>query len=395
VIQTPASRNPRDFLKGFVIKCQNCSQFCDFSESSKQASEKAARIETLRNVLESLRNEDFARRLSSEALLSVFGMIKSNLHRIIPIVRLRNPSDIAVDAEWEHIEVVYQILETVLQSTSIRLALLQSQVNDFLVNVLFNNAVAPDVRESRAACNCLSHIARRYLTLRKTLVSKSMFFLLIAMDKSQCEKALPAFLSFLGDSCDVLKFPELRKFCARVLFPLMTHAGLADYHSELCQFIDGLLSKEPQMLPFFVRYLLGHWPVQEPKKQSLFLDVLRDLIVNYGKQMPRDLLRLCIIKVASLFGDCLPDLARQSLTVFSDPEVIGLLGKLPTQVAKEVYNRAREVSDGHWSDVARWAADEVVHGIYGACLRQKEEVVEAPKNSLTWAMIQLVGSPSL
>jgi hypothetical protein len=66
----PSSHNPREFLKIFVLKCQNCSQFCDLPDRSRQIPEKAARLETLRSILEVLRNNGFAKRFAGDALSS-------------------------------------------------------------------------------------------------------------------------------------------------------------------------------------------------------------------------------------------------------------------------------------------------------------------------------------
>jgi hypothetical protein len=123
----------------------------------------------------------------------------------------------------------------------------------------------------------------------------------------------------------------------------------------------------------------------------LFLEALHDFLTAHGRQLPRDTVRLCVAKLASLFDDCAPELAQQSLAVFADNLIIELLARMPAEFARDVYDRAYRVSDAHWSDPARWAADAVVHGIYSACRREREsEKVEevGVKSTEVWEMIR-------
>jgi hypothetical protein len=168
----------------------------------------------------------------------------------------------------------------------------------------------------------------------------------------------------------------------------MTLTGFPAFHIEFFQLVECLLENDSQLCPVFARYLLAHWPVQEPRKQSLFLDGLRDLVAAHGRQLPRDLLRLCLLKIASLFEDCTPELAQQSLSVFSDAEVIALLGRMSGDVARDVYARAHRVSDAHWADPARCAAEAVIHGMLSACGRHNEKDAEAPEPTETWEIIR-------
>jgi hypothetical protein len=362
------------------VKCQQCSQFLDFSESSKQIAEKSARLDVLQGLLESLTNDDFARRVPSEGLSAAFAMIKSNLHRRIPAINFRHPGDTAMDAEWPHLTVVYKILDAILQSTSLRFGLVQSQVNEHLIGMLFQNAVAPDARECAAACECLSAIAQRHCGLRKVITPKCTFFLVMALDSAQFERALPSLLSFMRDSWDVLRFPELRKFFVRVLCRLMTLAGLAAFQAEFFSLVGAVLSRDPQLAPLFAHYAVAHWPVQDPRKQLLFLDALRGVIGDFWKQIPRDLLRVCLLRIVDRFGDCAPDIAREALAVFADPGFLGLLAKFPAGLARAVVAGAKEVAERHWADAARWAADEVLAGIIrvGTLEDGPEQPKEAP-----------------
>jgi hypothetical protein len=170
----------------------------------------------------------------------------------------------------------------------------------------------------------------------------------------------------------------------------MTLTGFPAFHSEFFQLVELLFENDPQLCPLFTRYLLAHWPVREPRKQALFLDGLHDLVATHGRQLPRELLRLCFMKMASLFDDCAPDLAQQSLSIFGDAQIIELLARMPGEFARDVYNRAYRVSDAHWADHARWAADAVVHGIYSACARfkEKEKEGETAETVETWEMIR-------
>jgi hypothetical protein len=185
----------------------------------------------------------------------------------------------------------------------------------------------------------------------------------MALDNAHFERSLPTLLTFMRDSWNLLRFADLRRFFVRVLCALMTLGEFAAFQAEFFALVGAVLDRDPQLAPLFAHFLLTHWPVQDQKKQLLFLEALRGVVGDFWKQIPRDLLRLCLLKTVALFKDCAPELARQALAVFVEPGFLGLLSKFPAELARAVYAQAREVAECHWADAVRWAADEVLAGV--------------------------------
>jgi hypothetical protein len=96
----------------------------------------------------------------------------------------------------------------------------------------------------------------------------------------------------------------------------MTLPGFPSFHLEFFEIAESFLVPEVTLIRLFVKYKIVHWPIQDARKQGLFLDDLRDLIENYRKQMPKELIRQVLVRMASLIEDCTPEIARQSLVFF-------------------------------------------------------------------------------
>jgi hypothetical protein len=319
-------------------------------------------------------------------------MIKTNLNRRLPTVELCGPSDVAVDREWEHMAVVYKILDAVIQGTSVRCTLLQSHINELLVSLLFNNATAPDAREAHRACESLSQIGHRWFRLRRYMANKLTTFLARAVDDQRSATALPHLLAFLEDSSDVLRFAESRKFFRRILCPLMTLSGFASFDDQLFQVVCRFIAADSPLLGLFVKYLITHWPVQDHEKQAAFLSGLRDIIVEFIAQMPRDVAALCIAKVASIFGDCIPELANQAISLMISDEMAAALAKLPRSVAASVWRQATAVARGHWLDSTRALAWGLIRFLEAANLGSGEAATGDRGSAEKWQIVRAMAS---
>jgi hypothetical protein len=224
------------------------------------------------------------------------------------------------------------------------------------------------------------------------MAGKLASFLTLAVDDQRNRSALPHLLAFLEDSSDVLRFPESRKFFRRVICRLMTLPGFVSFHDQLFQVACHFIGADPPLLGFFVKYLIAHWPVHDHEKQAAFLGVLRDISTEFIAQMPRDVAALCIAKVASVFGDCIPELANQAISLMISDEMAAALARLPRSVAASVWRQAEAVARGHWLESTRALARGLIRFFEAANLGSGEAVAGDRGAAEKWQVVRAMAN---
>lgn len=373
-----------DHLKLLIQKSSICSRFCDFSSPSIHVEEKQTKRETLSQILEVLLNTAFAKKLTGESLTALFSMIKVNLFRKLPSVRLKFANDIALDNEFTHIEFVYRILITIIESTTIRLTLLQPLVNDSIISNLFTNITSPDAREQRMACNCLCSITNKFFGARRIIQSKIHAFFHSILSNQALENSLSSFLFFYLEVMDTLKHhPNFH----RMILPLMNSSRLGEFHETWYEIVKNFFLNDSHHVAAFLRYAMTHWPVQSVEKQSIILELIRQTFCDYARQIPKDVAASCVTRISDLFGDPTEDISHQSILMMCSEQMFLMLTRNGKSAAGRVYESAKRTAASHWIPATRNLAADLAQQMENRLPPENFVLQEREKREEIWQTI--------
>ena len=341
--------NPREHLKLLAIKCQVCSNICDFTTKNNDVEQKAIKLATLNEIIRFILDPDSAKKLTSESMMVLFSMIRNNICRRFPHLTLLAKSDIPIDNEWEHIERVYKIVLVMMESKEVRLGCLQAQVNENFINLMFKNITALDPREQRMCCMILCRTVDKFFGARKLIVKKTNAFLRKCLYDAEFERCLPCFLSFYVEIVEYVKPSTSANFLTRVILPFLNCDVLPEYQSTFAELLQFFCEQDPRLVSTFLRYVLSHWPVRNVRKQSAMLEIVRQMLCEYARYASKDTIVMMLVKISDLFQDMAEDLSQHAIFVMSDEKILCAMGRNGKEAVKMVYSNALKASVGHWA----------------------------------------------
>ena len=388
--ETFEDTNPREHARLFVIKCQVCSHICDFTCRARDAEEKAIKVETLNELIRFIMDGQSAKKLTSEMIAVLFSMVRNNIQRCFPYVKALSKSDIPVDDEWEHVERVYKVLITILESKDVRLGCLQSHINESFVNLIFKNVAAPDPREQRLCCVCLCRIMDKFFGARKLIVAKTNGFLKKCLYESRVEQCLPCFLRFYLEVIEFSKPSFSSGFLTRVILPFINSDMFPAFRETFDELMHVFFEQDVKLVATFLRYSVRHWPFRNAEKQSALLRVVKDALLEYGRFVPKDCMELVLARIAGLFNDMAEDLSQQSLALIADGRMAGVLTRNGKGAVKMLIECATRASTEHWLPSTREKALDVLNRMKSEFLCPDEETgdgVTADREE-TWKIVR-------
>ena len=388
--ETFEDTNPREHARLFVMKCQVCSNICDFASRTNDVEEKAIKVETLNELIRFIMDGQSAKKVTSEMIAVLFSMIRKNIHRSFPYIKALSKSDIPVDDEWEHIERVYKVLITILESKDVRLGCLQSHVNESFVNLIFKNVAAPDPREQRICCVCLCRIMDKFFGARKLIVAKTNGFLKKCLYDPRLEQCLPCFLRFYLEVIEFSKPSFSSGFLTRVILPFIKSDMFPAFRETFDELMRVFFEQDTKLVSTFLRYSVRHWPFRNAEKQSALLQVVRHALFEYGRFVPKDCMEIILARIAELFNDMTEDLSQQSLALIADGRMAGVLTRNGKGAVKMLIECATRASTDHWLQATREKALDVVNRMKSEFLGPDEETGKEAMNDRenTWKIVR-------
>jgi len=345
--------SPNEIPVVFMKKCNSCSGFVDFSDTQKDSDLKILKFDTLEQILEVLSSPISAKRLNQDCVLSLFSMFCSNVFRPVPTLADMNPNDVAYDAEWVHLEIVYKIFIQLIDSQSIRQSHIQSFLNTHFISGVFNLIRTPDSREQKSICDLLFSIFDRFNSLRKIIYDFSEFYLSISSEETALQYSMPIFLGFLYDTFQISRPADVRQFYLYYLMPLHLHKYYGLYQPALCKIILAVISKDHCQIETFLLYLLHRWPITNSNKQSQYLKAVETVTEKYYKYVSFNTAKLLLKRISSMFSDYTSTLSQQSLFLITSIGIHSIITTNPEQLSEFIYYSALLSSKNHWLESTR------------------------------------------
>lgn len=351
---------PSALLKLFFQKCRICYYFCDFSKNDPIEEEnKQIKLDCLHQLLFLLKQPKLAWHLNNDCLNSLMHMITINIFRPVCSVPLFETTDYAVDLEWEHIEVVYDLFIALLNFNTFRIP--QLQIKNYIRN-LFLMFRMPDKREGRSAGLCLSEICRRYQDQRPNITAKCTSFLAAAQYDLSTQNSLPVFLEFYLHSMVYLRPKDSRSFIQMYLFPLIMLQEFENFHATHLCIVEVFMNSDLNLVDGYLLYLMNHWPIRSINRTTLFLNAVHDIVSKFHQKISKSVTEKLLCHLSNLFSDCTADISQQALFMITDDGMTNLILSKGNNMIHTIYIRTLDVFEHHWLKSTRnFASDTLSH----------------------------------
>lgn len=351
---------PSVLIKLFYQKCRICYYFCDFTSNDVIEEEnKKIKLECLNQLLSLLRQPKLAWHLNNDCLTSLMHMITINIFRPVCSVPLYETTDYAVDLEWEHIEVVYDLFIALLNINTFRIP--QTQIKSYIRN-LFLMFRMPDKREGKSIGLCLNEICRRYSDQRPIISAKCTSFLAASQYDLSTQKSLPVFLEFYLHSMLYLRPKDPNSFIQMYLFPLIMLKEFENFHATHLCIIEVFMNSDSELVDGYLLYLLNHWPIRSINRTTLFLNAVHDIVSKFHQKISNSATEKLLGRISNLFSDCTADISQQALFMIIDDGMTNLILSKGIGMIHTIYIRILDVFENHWlSSTRNFAADALSH----------------------------------
>jgi hypothetical protein len=360
---SPFNRVPaKDLADLFVKKCEACCAFPDFTESSVDEELRSTKQDLLSEILSGLSNPIVTPHLKSDQISSLFKMITANLCRRYPHVSLAKKPEHVLDREYSHIELVYEILDSVISFQTIPKAVVSPLITQLFINGIFFQICAYDLREQRHVLQTIALLLKQFPWATQPLFRRICRFCGPVVEDFRFLYAIPSISSILVTLvADVVKDAKTaRKFFRDLLLPLHKCDNYGLYHCNLTRMIVHVIGLDKSLLREFVFFISKHWAVRSREKCSLMFNEISDVCDAFSVNFDTEIAVKLISKISMFFGDPDSDVAQQSLFLLISPSMKDILKLCPQKLIKQLHDSAVVVSTSHWlADTRHFASDLV------------------------------------
>jgi serine/threonine-protein phosphatase 2A regulatory subunit B' len=297
IVQLPALRDaPTIEAKEelFLRKLLLCSVLCDFTTEFDEddfdvmMQQKEVKLLTLVELTIAVRTDPQV--LSGRVCEALCSMIAKNLFRDSPAPRIPNAPEFDPDEddpmlvpEWEHLRLVYELLDKFLDSPAARrqdasrLYISEAFVNQILI--LFYNE---DPRERILLKGVLHKIYGTYVSLRKNIrkTMEHMFIRATFDDRGRCN-GIADLLQILGSIINGFALPlkeEHVYLLKKVLLPLHSASCFQQCHDELRYCTIQYVEKDGDLAWPVLQGLIRYWSKVNSTKQVLLLGEVEEVL---------------------------------------------------------------------------------------------------------------------
>lgn len=270
----------------FISKLSLCCVVFDFTEPSKNTTEKDLKRATLIELLDFVASNPS--RYSEPAIVAMCKMCTVNLFRVFPPNYRSNlhsgendDDEPTFDPAWSHLQLVYDILLKFVTSSSVEAKVAKKYINHAFILRLLDLFDSEDPRER----DCLKAIMHRIygkFMVHRPFIRKSIsnIFYRFVNESDRCN-GIAELLEIFGSVITGFALPlkeEHKIFLWRALIPLHKPKSLGAYFQQLSYCVTQFIEKEPKLASTVIRGLLKYWPITNSQKEVMFLGELEEIL---------------------------------------------------------------------------------------------------------------------
>ena len=388
----------KDVSALFTRKCQACCAFPDFSRPAADEDLKATKLDLLNELYFGLQNPVIAKMLNGDALGALFKMISCNLLRKFPNVQLQIQPEFVIDNEYAHVDVVYKILNFLLQFRTIPKQVITGYMSQVFILAVFMNVCAYDAREQKSVVDIMLLVIDNFPFVIQPLFRKISKFCMTLESDFRFGHALPSVIDVMAALfSEVLKgMKNVEKFFMEVVLPLHKVDNYDVLQRSLTQIVLLILKKNGQLLRTWALFMASHWAVRSHVKCAAMFDEVSQVTEIYAAKIDDEAGTKLALKISEFFADPSGDVSQQALFVMNSDAMADILRRCSTKVVRQLYRRALKVNLTHWLPDTRHFALDLMTGLgtidpslkkLVMVSEEEYDIAEEKRKNETWKLI--------
>jgi len=349
----------------FIKHLRMCSIVFDFSTelSGKENLGKEMKRQLLLAVVDHITT---SKQWFSEVICKeILDMIAKNLFRDLPPAPPDfdpDEDDPVLDAQWPHLQIVYEFLLRFMVSTFTDGRILKKYVDrSFLCN-LINLFRSEDPRERDYLKTILHRVYGKFMSFRSYIreAVTNVFYDVVYEDDGH--PGISELLEILGSIVNGFALPlknEHRTFLLRVLLPLHKCKNLAQFHQQLAYCTIQFIEKDPTLATDILAGLLQYWPLQSSQKELLFLNELDEVLDNSQVEQVLQVNTPLVIQIAKCMGSPHFQVAERALFLWNNDILLEYSRECKEKIIPLLVPELYKNAQFHWNQPVKTLTNNV------------------------------------
>lgn len=338
----------------FLQKLQQCCVVYNFKCTEMDAYEKDLKLESLNNMLNYIVK---ARNILTERVHdAILHMVSQNLFRSqscnIFENQTRDPNDPILDDAWPHLELVYNVFLSFLESDDFQASIIEHIVNRNFVLKMLKPFDSTDPRERGFVKWALFHIYCKFPDLRDFIeqqISNIIYeFIYISEDFNGISELLWV-MNSIFDYCYTCVDERRKGYLLRVLLPLHKVASVASLFSQLVNAIELYLARDVGLIEPVLCAIIRFWPKTCTQKEVMFIDAIDDYLSMVDATHFANIYERVFTHISRVITSPHTEVADHALNLFTNQYILSLIHPHNAKIMPILIPALISVTKEHWS----------------------------------------------
>jgi serine/threonine-protein phosphatase 2A regulatory subunit B' len=342
----------------FISKLSLCCLVFDFSDPSKNTTEKDLKRTTLIELLDFVCSGP--PHFSEPAILSMCKMCAVNLFRVFPPNYRSNSyggdenddEEPMFDPSWTHLQLVYDILLKFVTCSSVDAKVAKKYINHSFILKLLDQFESDDPRERECLKAVMHRIYCKFM-LHRPFMRKSIsniFYRFVF--ETERHNGIAELLEIFGSVITGFALPlkeEHKIFLWRALIPLHKPKSLGVYFQQLSDCVTQYIEKEPKLASTVIRGLLKYWPITSSQKEVMFLGEVEEILEAINMAEFQKVMVPLFWRIGCCINSFHFQVAERALLLWNNDQIINLIGHNRHVILPLILPALEKNTLNHWN----------------------------------------------
>ncbi|XP_028676394.1 serine/threonine-protein phosphatase 2A 56 kDa regulatory subunit alpha isoform [Erpetoichthys calabaricus] len=338
----------------FCQKLQQCCMLFDFLDSASDLKNKEIKRATLNELVDYVSTNRGV--LVEASYPDITAMISTNIFRTLP------PSDNpdfdpeedepTLEVSWPHIQLVYEFFLRFLENPDFQPTIAKKFIDQKFVLQLLELFDSEDPRERDFLKTVLHRIYGKFLGLRAFIRKQINNIFLRYIYETEHFNGVAELLEILGSIINGFALPlkaEHKQFLMKVLIPMHTARGLAQFHAQLAYCVVQFLEKDPTLTEPVIRGLLKFWPKTCSQKEVMFLGEIEEVLDVIEPTQFKKIQEPLFKQIAKCVSNPHFQVAERALYFWNNEYILSLIEENINKILPIMFGNLYRISKEHWN----------------------------------------------
>ncbi|XP_039594300.1 serine/threonine-protein phosphatase 2A 56 kDa regulatory subunit alpha isoform [Polypterus senegalus] len=338
----------------FCQKLQQCCMLFDFLDSASDLKNKEIKRATLNELVDYVSTNRGV--LVEASYPDITAMISTNIFRTLP------PSDNpdfdpeedepTLEVSWPHVQLVYEFFLRFLENPDFQPTIAKKFIDQKFVLQLLELFDSEDPRERDCLKTVLHRIYGKFLGLRAFIRKQINNIFLRYIYETEHFNGVAELLEILGSIINGFALPlkaEHKQFLMKVLIPMHTARGLAQFHAQLAYCVVQFLEKDPTLTEPVIRGLLKFWPKTCSQKEVMFLGEIEEVLDVIEPTQFKKIQEPLFKQIAKCVSNPHFQVAERALYFWNNEYILSLIEENINKILPIMFGNLYRISKEHWN----------------------------------------------